>query len=60
MRINAGSLYMGGNALSVEIPRTLNPLEVYIALVVRMRGIIFPMLSLFISAPVKILILREE
>ena len=55
-----GLCIWGGKALSAEIPRILNPLEVYIALEVRVRGLILPMSSLFISAPANFLILRDE
>ena len=58
MRMNAGYSRMGTKELSAEIPSTLNPLEVYIALTVRMRGISVPMSLLFISVPVQNLILQ--
>ena len=52
IKMNASSSRMGEKALSAEISRILNPLEVYITLVVRMRGIRVTMSSLFISTPV--------
>ena len=38
VRMKVGSSRMGAKASSVEIPRILNPLEVYITLTVTMRG----------------------